>query len=72
MHAPEVVAKGERLMAQRIKELAREHKIPLYEDKPLARTLFKTAEIGQTIPVELFQAVAQVLAFVYRLKAQYR
>jgi flagellar biosynthetic protein FlhB len=72
MHAPEVVAKGERLVAQRIKELAREHKIPLYEDKPLARNLFKTAEVGQIIPTELYQAGAQVLAFVYRLKAQYR
>jgi len=72
MQAPEVVAKGERLVAQRIKELARENNVPLYEDKPLARTLFKTAEIGHLIPVDLYQAVAEVLAFVYRLKAQYR
>lgn len=72
MQAPEVVAKGERLVAQRIKDLARENRIPLYEDKPLARTLFKNVNIGQTVPIDLYQAVAEVLAFVYRLKAQYR
>lgn len=70
MHAPEVVAKGQRLVAERIKEQARQHNIPLVENKPLARTIFKSVEIGQGIPADLFQAVAEVLAFVYRLKSQ--
>jgi len=68
MNAPQVVAKGQRLMAERIKERARQHGVPLVENKPLARTLFKVVEVGQSIPNELFQAVAEVLAFVYRLK----
>lgn len=69
MRAPKVVAKGEQLVAERIKEKAREHRVPLVENKPLARTLFKSVEIGQEVPPELFQAVAEVLAFVFRLKA---
>ncbi len=68
MAAPQVVAKGQRLVAQRIKEKAREHSVPLVENKPLARTLFKMVEVGQAVPTELYQAVAEVLAFVYRLK----
>lgn len=67
--APQVVAKGQRLVAQRIKDKAREHNVPLVENKPLARTLFKMVEVGQAIPTELYQAVAEVLAFVYRLKS---
>jgi flagellar biosynthetic protein FlhB len=69
MFAPQVVAKGQRLVAQRIKERAREHNVPLVENKPLARTLFKAVEVGQSIPAEMYQAVAEVLAFVYRLKS---
>ena len=68
MAAPQVVAKGQRLMAQKIKEMAREAGVPLVEDKPLARALFKAAQVGDTVPEELFKAVAQVLAFVYQLK----
>jgi flagellar biosynthetic protein FlhB len=68
MRAPRVVAKGERLVAQRIKEKAREHQVPLVENKPLARALFKSTEIGQEVPLELYQAVAEVLAFVFRIK----
>jgi flagellar biosynthetic protein FlhB len=68
MQAPKVIAKGQRLIAERIKDKARELNIPLVENKPLARALFKTSEIGQDIPVDLYQAVAEVLAFVYRLK----
>ncbi len=71
MRAPQVVAKGEQLVAERIKEKAREHRVPLVENKPLARTLFKSVEIGQEVPPELFQAVAEVLAFVFRLKANH-
>jgi len=70
MFAPQVVAKGQRLVAQRIKEKAKEHNVPMVENKPLARGLFKQVEIGQTIPADMFKAVAEVLAFVYRLKSK--
>ncbi len=66
--APKVVAKGVDLIAQRIKEIAIEYNIPLHEDRQLARALYKTCEIGDQIPNALFQAVAQVLAYVYRLR----
>ncbi|HTF91364.1 MAG TPA: EscU/YscU/HrcU family type III secretion system export apparatus switch protein [Planctomycetota bacterium] len=65
--APRVVAKGVDLIAQRIKELGREAKVPLYEDVPLARALHARCEIGDEIPSELFTAVAEVLAYVYRV-----
>jgi len=68
MAAPRLVAKGAGAVAEKIKAIAREHNIPVLENKPLARTLYKTLKIGQTIPRELFQAVAQVLAYVYKLK----
>lgn len=68
MAAPTVMAKGADLLAQRIKEIAREHGVPIVEDVMLARTLFKSAEIGESIPEKLFQAVAQVLAYIYRLR----
>ena len=68
MPAPLVVAKGQRLVAQRIKEVARVAGIPLVENKPLARALFKVVQIGDEIPEDLFKAVAQVLAFVFQLK----
>ncbi|MNL57283.1 Flagellar biosynthetic protein FlhB [compost metagenome] len=55
-------------IAEKIKELAREHNIPIVENKPLARTIFKTIKIGQVIPRELFVAVAEVLSYVYRLR----
>ena len=65
--APRVVAKGVDLIAQRIKELGREANVPLYEDVPLARALHAQCEIGDEIPSELFTAVAEVLAYVYRV-----
>lgn len=68
MNAPTVVAKGADLIAQRIKEIAREAGVPIVEDKVLARTLYKSVDIGEEIPEKLFQAVAQVLAYIYRLK----
>lgn len=68
MAAPQVVAKGQELVAQRIRELAQEHNVPLVENKPLARALFSNVELGQPIPADLYKAVAEVLAFVYRLK----
>jgi len=71
--APVVIAKGLDYLAQRIKETAREHNVEIVENKPLAKTLYETVEIGQSIPPELYQAVAEVLAFVYSLKQpQYR
>ena len=68
MTAPVVVAKGERLIAQMIREIAIKHNIPIVEDKPLARALFKMCDIGQMVPANLYRAVAEVLAYVYRLK----
>ncbi|HUR27030.1 MAG TPA: EscU/YscU/HrcU family type III secretion system export apparatus switch protein, partial [Planctomycetota bacterium] len=66
--APRVVAKGVELVAQRIKEIGREANVPLYEDVPLARALHARCEIGDEIPAELFTAVAEVLAYVYRVQ----
>jgi flagellar biosynthesis protein FlhB len=68
MESPVILAKGARLVAERIKEMAREHDIPIVENQPLAQSLFKGAEVGQSIPMELFGAVAEVLAYVYNLK----
>ena len=68
MVAPTVVAKGADLIAQKIRELAKEHGVPIVENKPLARAMFKTLKIGQQIPRELYTAVAEVLSYVYRLK----
>jgi flagellar biosynthetic protein FlhB len=70
MQAPLVVAKGERLLAERIKKIAYEHDIPVIENKPLARALFKMCDVGQFVPGNLYRAVAEVLAYVYRLKGK--
>lgn len=69
-NAPIVVAKGAELVAEKIKEIARKHRIPVIENKPLARTLYKTVEIGKEIPAALYKAVAEILAYVYKLKAR--
>lgn len=66
--APIVVAKGQDYIALRIKQVATENKVQIVENKPLARTLFSTVDIGEVIPPELYQAVAEILAFVYNLK----
>ncbi|MGE5676484.1 MAG: flagellar biosynthesis protein FlhB [Pseudomonadota bacterium] len=68
--APMVIAKGKDLIAQRIKDIAKQNKVPLVENKPLAQTLFKSVDIGERIPSELYKAVAEVLAYVYSLKKQ--
>lgn len=65
---PMVVAKGKGYLAQRIKEAARRHAVTVVEDPPLARALYRAVEVGRPIPEELYQAVAEVLAFVWRLK----
>ncbi|WP_339159625.1 flagellar biosynthesis protein FlhB [Paenibacillus sp. FSL W8-0186] len=70
MDAPQVVAKGQDYVALRIREIAKEHGVIIMENKPLARALFQRAEIGDTIPADLFQAVAEVLAYVYRMKGK--
>lgn len=68
MEAPMVVAKGAGPIAARIKEIAGQHNVPIIEEKPLARALYKDVEIGHYIPVDLYHAVAEILAYVYRLK----
>ena len=67
MGAPRVIAKGQDLIAARIREVAEEHKVPLFEAPPLARVLYRTTDIGQEIPAKLYAAVAQVLAYVYQV-----
>lgn len=69
MGAPRVVAKGADEVAAKIRELAAEHKVPLLEAPPLARALFRHAELGDEIPEKLYTAVAEVLAYVFQLKA---
>ncbi|MFD0711287.1 flagellar biosynthesis protein FlhB [Paenibacillus sp. GCM10027626] len=68
MEAPTVIAKGMDHVALRIREVAKEHGVMTMENKPLARALYDRAELGDTIPADLFQAVAEVLAYVYKLK----
>lgn len=68
MDAPLVLAKGARLMAARIKEIAREHGIPVMENKPLARALYRAVPVGAQVPNAYFSAIADVLAFVYQAK----
>ncbi len=68
MEAPMVIAKGQDFLAAKIKEIAAYHEIMIVENPLLARTLYYSVDIGQTVPEELYQAVAEVLAFVYRQK----
>ena len=68
--APIVIAKGEDYLAAKIKEIARDHQIEIVENKPLARMLYANVDVGQAVPPELYQAVAEVLAFVYHLQGK--
>jgi len=68
--APKVVAKGARLVAEKIKKIAQENDVPIVENKYLARTLFKTVEIGDEIPEALYQAVAEILSYVYQVNKE--
>ncbi|MBB3225583.1 flagellar biosynthetic protein FlhB [Luteibacter sp. Sphag1AF] len=68
MRAPRVIAKGVDVMAQQIRDVASAHKLPFVEAAPLARALYNTTEVGKEIPAALYVAVAQILAYVYRLK----
>jgi flagellar biosynthetic protein FlhB len=70
MDAPQVVAKGVGFIAEKIKRIAREHNIPIIENKELAGALYKMVEVGHLIPPFFYQAVAEVLAYVYRLKGK--
>ena len=70
MDAPRMVAKGADLIAQRIRELAEENKVPIVENAPLARALYDSMEIEQTIPHEHYKAVAEVISYVFRLKGK--
>lgn len=68
MVAPRIVAKGQRLMAERIIAVAKAHNVPIVRNVPLAHALYRAAEIGDEVPASLYKAVAEVLAFVYRLR----
>jgi flagellar biosynthetic protein FlhB len=72
MRAPTLLAKGERKIAEEIRRLAEEREIPIVENEPLARSIFRTTKIKQEIPPELYQAVAEVLAYVYKIKKDRR
>jgi flagellar biosynthetic protein FlhB len=67
--APKIVAKGARLHALRIREIAEQHQVPIVENKPLARLMFKYGRVGGEIPAQLYVAVAEILAYVYRTNA---
>jgi flagellar biosynthetic protein FlhB len=69
MKAPRIVAKGIRMNAQQIRDIAKEHQIPIVENIPLARLMFKYGRVGGEIPAQLYSAVAEVLAWVYRVNA---
>jgi flagellar biosynthetic protein FlhB len=68
MKAPTVLAKGERKAAEEIKRIADASYVPIMENEPLARSIYRTTDVGKQIPSELFQAVAEILAYVYRIK----
>jgi flagellar biosynthetic protein FlhB len=68
MDAPMVIAKGARLMAERIKKAAKENGIPIMENKPLARALFAQCPVGSAVPSSLFAAVAELLAYIYQVQ----
>jgi flagellar biosynthetic protein FlhB len=68
MIAPEIIGKGQDHLALRIREIAKNHDIPIVENVPLARALYKTVKVGEGVPRSLYKAVAEILAFVYRLK----
>jgi flagellar biosynthetic protein FlhB len=70
MSAPTVIAKGARLIADKIKQIAKDAGVPVVENKPLARALYASVEIGGTVPAELYKATAEVLAYVYRLRGE--
>lgn len=70
MRAPMILAKGMRLVAEHIKEIARENNIPVLENPPIAQALFKTGKVGSEIPSEMYSAVAEILTYIYRLSGK--
>ena len=70
MTAPMVTAKGQDHLAQRIKEIAGEHEVPVIENKPFARALFAEVELGDVIPEKYYEVMAQILAQVYRMQGR--
>lgn len=70
MNAPKIIAKGAGLIAEKIKEIAHQHNIPVIENKELARNLYKLVKIGEDIPIQLYRAVAELLAYVYKIKGR--
>jgi len=67
MAAPRVLAKGKNYLARRIREIALEHQVPIVENQPLAQALYKSTEVGQEIPIHLYRAVAEILAYIFKL-----
>ena len=67
MAAPKVVAKGKNYLALRIRQKALDHEIPIVENPPLAQALYKSVEVGHEIPLQLYRAVAEILAYIHRL-----
>lgn len=70
MNAPVVIAKGQDFMALKIKEIAKKHEIMVVENKPLARTLYKTVKIGQEIPPSLYQAIIEIMRYIYKIRGK--
>ena len=70
MNAPHVIAKGAELVAEKIKTLAREHNVPVVENKALAQSLYRAVDVGDEVPMDFYQTVAEVLAYVYKLKGK--
>jgi flagellar biosynthetic protein FlhB len=67
MAAPKVIAKGRNYLARRIREIAIDHQVPIVENQPLAQALYKSADVGQEIPPHLYRAVAEILAYLFKL-----
>ena len=70
--APIVIAKGADVLAMKIREIAKENDIPIIENKPLARMIYKEVDVEQEVPAEMYQAVAEVLVAVYKIKNRYK
>jgi flagellar biosynthetic protein FlhB len=70
MEAPKLLAKGQDLVAKRIREIAQEAEVPIVENRELARLIYDRVDIGKFIPEEMFQAVAEILAYVYRMRGR--
>jgi flagellar biosynthetic protein FlhB len=68
MNAPVVIGKGAGYVAEKIRDIAAEHKIPIVENKPVAQVLYRITGVGDMIPEDLYRAVAEILAYVYRMK----